>query len=136
MELKHTPKTQEELGDWAREQFQKANKHLAENGILFKSVVVEDSRYLAPFCAIWKIDTNEGQQFWVISGDMPSDYLPHSTAEDARTAIRHFSMKWQMQAESIRRQVTDKAQLDYAQLLEKKAEELYEMHISTKLWGE
>lgn len=135
MELKHNPKTQEELGDWARDQFQKANKHLAENGILFKSVVVEDCRYLAPFCAIWKIDTNDDGQFWVISGDMPSDYLPLSNAEDARTAIRHFSMKWQMQAETIRRQVTDKTQLDYAQLLEKKAEELYIMHTNEQLWG-
>jgi hypothetical protein len=134
MALNNNPKTQEELGDWAREQFQKANKHLAENGILFKSVVAEDSRYLAPLCAVWKIDTNEGKQFWVISGDMPSDYLPLSNAEDARTAIRHFSMKWQMQAETIRRQVTDKTQLDYAQLLETKAEALYEMHASNKLW--
>jgi hypothetical protein len=44
-------------------------------------------------------------------------------------------MKWQMQAETIRRQVTDKTQLDYAQLLETKAEALYEMHANNKLWG-
>ncbi|MBT4882928.1 MAG: DUF4826 family protein, partial [Glaciecola sp.] len=48
----NTPMTQAEHDQWVREQFQRANKHLAENGVLFDSVVVEESRYLAPYVAV------------------------------------------------------------------------------------
>ena len=47
--------TQAQQAEWARIQFQKANKHLAENGVLFESVVTDESRYLAPYLAVWKI---------------------------------------------------------------------------------
>lgn len=53
--VESVPHDQEQLAQWVREQFQKANKHLAENGVLFESVVIEDSRYLAPMVAVWKI---------------------------------------------------------------------------------
>ena len=135
MDKLKNPQNQEQLSEWVREQFQKANKHLAENGVLFKSVVAEDSRYLAPFCAVWKINANDNNQYWVISGDLPSDYLPISAAEEARGAIKYFSFKWQMQAEEIRSQVvSDKTQLDYAILLETKAEEIYKVQDNAQLW--
>ena len=129
------PQNQEELGVWVREQFQKANKHLAENGILFKSVTVEKCRYLAPICAVWQIATNDKKDYWVISGDVPSDYMALDGAGSARDAIRHFSFKWQMQAENIRRQVVDdQVQLNYAQILEQKAERLYQVFADDTLW--
>ncbi|MFT4807348.1 MAG: hypothetical protein ACI9LX_000665 [Paraglaciecola sp.] len=37
--------TEEQISEWVREQFQRANKHLAEKGVLFESVVTEESRY-------------------------------------------------------------------------------------------
>jgi len=42
------PISDEERATWVREQFQKANKFLAENGVLFDSVITEESRYLMP----------------------------------------------------------------------------------------
>ena len=45
------PISDEERATWVREQFQKANKFLAENGVLFDSVVTEESRYLIPYLA-------------------------------------------------------------------------------------
>ncbi|WP_100640764.1 DUF4826 family protein [Alteromonas facilis] len=129
------PQNQQQLGEWAREQFQKANRHLAENGLLFESVVAEESRYLAPFIAIWKINTSDKKQLWVVSGDLPVDFIPVSVADSARTALKHFALKWQLQAENIRQQVTnDKTQLDYAALLESRAESLFEMESQDKLW--
>ena len=35
------PISDEERATWVREQFQKANKFLAENGVLFDSVITE-----------------------------------------------------------------------------------------------
>ncbi|MBT0586586.1 DUF4826 family protein [Alteromonas oceanisediminis] len=136
MEQQQAPQNQEQLGEWVRTQFQKANKHLAENGVLFESVVAEDSRYMAPFVAIWKINANNQKQYWVISGDLPVDYLPSSVAEDARSALRHFALKWQLKAENIRSEAAnDATQTEYAQLLEARAEGLFELQSQDKLWA-
>ena len=62
------PISDEERATWVREQFQKANKFLAENGVLFESVVTEESRYLIPYLAVWKIKAMDSKRYWVISG--------------------------------------------------------------------
>ncbi len=135
MQNQQQPQNQEQLAEWAKEQFQKANRHLAENGLLFQSVVAEDSRYLAPLVAVWKINTNDDQQLWVISGDLPVDYVPVSVADSARAALKHFALKWQLQAENVRNQMgNDKTQLEYATLLEARAENLFELEMNERLW--
>lgn len=129
--------TQEELSQWVREQFQRANKHLAENGVLFESVVTEESRYLAPYAAVWKIKATDGQFFWVISGDLPADFMPIENESNARDALRHFSFSWQAKAENIRRlENADKTQLEYADLLQSRAEGLYRIYNEAQLWEE
>lgn len=126
---------QESLSLWVREQFQRANKHLAERGILFSTVVTEESRYLAPDVAVWKIKDTKGQFYWVISGDLPADALPESVAKTAREAFKHFSMTWQMKAENIKRNAqNDETQVAFADLLIKKAEYLYKVQAEDKLW--
>jgi hypothetical protein len=138
MNNKNTPITnQEELTTWVREQFQRANKHLAENGILFDSVVTEESRYLAPFVAVWKIKANDKKYYWVISGDVPCDFIPYESEKTARAAIRRFSFIWQIKAENIiKTQSNDKVQQDFANLLINKAENLYDIQADEKVWQE
>lgn len=123
------------LSTWVREQFQRANKHLAERGILFESVVTEESRYLAPYAAVWRIRAQDKKSYWVVSGDLPADAVPLEAAETAREAMKRFSYAWQMQAENITRSGTnDQAQLDFAALLIKKANMLYELSVDKKIW--
>ena len=55
-----------QLSEWVREQYQRANKHLAEQGVLFESVATEECRYLAPVVAVWKIKSTEGKYYWVL----------------------------------------------------------------------
>jgi hypothetical protein len=138
MNNKNTPITnQEELTTWVREQFQRANKHLAENGILFDSVVTDESRYLAPFVAVWKIKANDKKYYWVISGDVPCDFIPYESEKTARAAIRRFSFIWQIKAENIiKTQNNDKVQQDFANLLINKAENLYDIQADEKVWQE
>jgi hypothetical protein len=126
---------QQQLSEWVREQFQRANKHLAENGVLFDSVVTEASRYLAPFVAVWKIKSIENKYYWVISGDVPCDFMSFEHEKTAREAIRRFSMIWQMKAESILQSGTsDPVQHDFAKLLIAKAENLYQIQADEKVW--
>lgn len=130
-----TPMTQAEHDQWVREQFQRANKHLAENGVLFDSVVVEESRYLAPYVAVWKIKSQQGKYFWVISGDLPADYIPFDTAPDVRGALKHFSLSWQLKAENIHAtNGIDETQQNYAKLLADRAISLYQLSEKQDLW--
>lgn len=129
------PSDQDELGNWVRDQFQRANKHLAEHGVLFESVVTEESSYLAPYVAVWKIKSTDKQYHWVISGDVPCDFIPYESEKTAREAIRRFSFNWQVKAENIRQSGTqDKTQIEFANLLETRAEGLYDIQANDKLW--
>ena len=93
------------VSDWVRTQFQKANQYLAEKGILPDNVAVSESRYLTPLMAVWKITAQDRKQYWVISGDLPTDHMALSAAKDAREAVRAFSLQWQLKAEQIMNQV-------------------------------
>lgn len=125
--------TTEEQQKWVREQYQVATKYLAEQGLVTESVVVEESRYLIPFLSVWKLKVLDGSFYWVICGDLPTDHNTIDVAPNAREAVRHFSLKWQMQAENLL-QSGDKEQEQFARLLISRAEGLYDMHQQEKVW--
>jgi hypothetical protein len=127
---------QNNLSEWVREQFQRANKHLAEKGVLFDSVVIEESQYLAPYVAIWKIKALDGNFFWAISGEVPADFMPYESAKTARDALRGFSLRWQLQADNILHSGTnDKTQHAFADRLIVKAEAMYELFSNDEAWA-
>ncbi|MCW8090214.1 DUF4826 family protein [Alteromonas sp. ASW11-130] len=131
------PITEEEQAKWVREQFQRANQHLAENGVLFDSVVIEESRYLAPSLAIWKIKATDGKYYWVISGEVPVDFTLYENAKDARGLLTYFALKWQMKAENLRQaSANDPSQVNFAAFLQGKAESLYQIKERDELWRE
>lgn len=125
--------------EWIREHFQKANRFLAEKGVIPSNVIADESRYLAPYVAIWKMESKQPkkQTFWVMSGDLPSDYVDVNVAGTAREAIRHFSMMWQLKAENLHKSgaTKDPMQAKFAQLLVSRAESLYQIHNDDKLWA-
>ena len=136
-----SPEEMEKLRqEWVRTQFQKAIRFLAEKGVIPSKVLADESRYLAPYLAIWKMESKRPttKTYWVMSGDLPSDFVDLKVAKTARDAVRHFSMMWQMQAENLIRSGAtrrDATQAKFAQLLVSRAESLYRMHNDEKLWN-
>ena len=128
--------TEEQQSGWVREQYQKATKYLAEKGLVTENVAPQDSRYLVPVVAVWKLKTLDKQSVWVISGDLPCDHISLCAANNVREALRNFSMKWQLQAHSIEGSATDQTQLDFAKFLVSRAEGLYQLFEDEKLWPE
>jgi len=125
-----------QVNEWVRSQFQKANLHLAEKGVVMDSVAVQDSRYLPPYVAVWKINALDKQSYWVISGDLPTDHLELKAAESARDALRAFSFRWQVKAQQlIDAGISDQTAADYANLLVNRAHSLYQLFESENLWG-
>ena len=64
---------------------------------------------------------------WFIAGDVPLDYLPSANAPAPRDALRHFAMKWQLDAERTDDE-TEKAELIDL------AESVYELADDDRFW--
>lgn len=130
------PLTEQEIVKWSRESYQKATAFLAEKGIIAETVSMEQSRYLAPLVAIWKIKTTDSKWFWVISGDLPADMMAEEGAQSPREALKAFSFKWQLDSEKITTGQVKVAQPEqFASFLNSRAESLYELSESEDLWG-
>jgi hypothetical protein len=125
--------TQEQQQAWIREQYLKATKYLAEKGLVTESVADTESRYLIPLMAVWKINLLDKTKVWVISGDLPTDHLVLEQSEPARNVLRHFTFKWQIQADSLLKSDVEE-QVEYAKLLMNKAEGLYQLYAKDELW--
>ncbi len=125
--------TETQQKEWIREQYQVATKYLAQKGLVTNSVAVEESRYLVPVLAVWKITLMDKTKCWVVCGDLPTDHSNIDVAPNAREALRHFSLKWQMQAENLFKSA-DKEQAKFAQLLISRAEALYDLCEKDDLW--
>ena len=120
------PLNEQQMTAWVQAQFQKANQFLAQEGILFDSVITEQSRYLAPYLAVWKIKAMDQKVYWVISGDLPTDVALAVNATDARDVLRYFSLQWQLKAENLEANNTqqDARQAEFVQLLRSRADSL------------
>ena len=131
--------TDEERAQWVRDKFQAANKYLAELGLISDQIMIKESRYIAPVVSVWKFKTTNNDLVWVVTGDLPTDHVSVKAAATAREAIRHFSMQWQMRAETILRDEklsADETQQAFAKQLIEKGEGLYQLSNNDTLWNE
>ncbi|MDP4537808.1 DUF4826 family protein [Alkalimonas collagenimarina] len=127
--------TEQERIQWVQSQFRKGNEYLASKGILPDQVVVQESRYLAPLIAVWKMKSQDRQEYWVLTGDLPTDHMAVSVAPNAKEAIRAFSLNWQLKAQQILDSgSTDKTQKDFANLLISRAHGLYDLFDHDEIW--
>ncbi|RUO36520.1 DUF4826 family protein [Aliidiomarina sanyensis] len=127
--------SEQEMNNWVREQFQKANGYLAEKGILTDQVLTKESRYLAPHIAVWKFSLRGlTDKVWAISGVVPTDHVDAKVAKDARDALRHFSLRWQVRAEEILQSQPNETERKFAEVLVNHAEACYELVDNEQLW--
>lgn len=127
--------TDQERSQWVQSQFRKGNEYLASKGILPDQVFVKDSRYLAPIIAVWKMNSHDRKEYWVLTGDLPTDHMPVSSAPNAHEAIRAFSLHWQLKAQQILDSgSTDSTQQEFANLLISRAHGLYELFEQDAIW--
>lgn len=101
--------------------------------MVVKSINDKESRFLAPVMSIWKMNLLDESSVWVVTGDIPSDYAATTVAPSTRDTARHFSLKWQMQAENLLAS-NDSSQKEFAKYLISRAEGLYDMFDKDELW--
>lgn len=79
---------------------------------------------------------------WIICGDLPTDHVSSGVASTAREALKHFSLKWHLDAAryadpAARRKFGLDETMDWKRMtsqLVAKAEELYELAEDDRLW--
>lgn len=99
------PNDREAFQKWANEQMRAIATHLASHGLVVKDEIKVEARWHYPFRVLvaeaWGKRTPE-ERFWCIAGDVPTDHVESKAATDARGALRHFALRWQVQGARVR----------------------------------
>jgi hypothetical protein len=84
----------EKVWDWLVEQSTGVERYLERQRVKSESPVPRWE--LAPYVAVWQIDGG-----WVVSGDLPTDYVLDEAIQSPRDALRFFADKFAQMAECM-----------------------------------
>jgi hypothetical protein len=82
---------------WIRDERSRVEDYLKTEGVSHLGVAGTPSWHVAPYLAIWEVFSKANPTavgWWVVSGDVPTDYVSSADAHSAREAMRVFSMQW------------------------------------------
>ena len=122
--------SQEPYQSWIKTTLKQGVRELTRMGLFDDVVVQAKPAWAFPGqILIGKIRGrgNLNEFYWFICGNLPTDCLASNAAVTPRDAARHFSLKWQLDAE--------KKGLDGEELA-RQAEGLYELADEPGLWDE
>ena len=129
---------------WFAEQRTVAEQYLRGQQALFGSIEAEPAWAVVPYVAFWRaLGSRTGKPaYWVITGDLPTDFLPSDAASTPRVAARAFAERWRTVAEYLRQgkehptihvgAPQDRAGL--APLLQRRADTLHAWAASDDYW--
>jgi len=92
-----TELTRREEERWCEERRADVAEYLRSEGLHHGRVREWPAWHIAPYVSIWAIESATGAEsvgWWVICGDLPTDYLSASQAADPREALRAFAARW------------------------------------------
>lgn len=99
------PNDKEAYRAWADQQMRAMAKHLATRELVTKDEVRVEARWNYPFRILlaqaWGAKSAH-EKFWVIAGDVPVDHIEAGLVSDARSALKHFALRWQMQGARVK----------------------------------
>ena len=113
---------------WAKEHLDRAVNELIDAGRLAGITIEARPSWALPGrYVIGQVRDNSasGTFIWVIAGDFQTDTVDSAAAATARDAARHFSLKWQLDAERSP---------EAADAMIRRAEDLYAVVESDEAW--
>jgi len=89
---------------WLAEQRSLAERYLRGQRVPFGRIEGEAAWSVAPYVAFWRAlgDRSGEPVYWVITGDLPSDFLPSDAAPTPREAARAFAERWRSVASYLK----------------------------------
>jgi hypothetical protein len=109
----------DELRPWLRQQLDDAVPRLIEVGAFEDALIEVKPAWVLPAQLLVGKAREQGNPTafrWFICGDVPLDHVASDVATTPRELIRHFSMKWQIDASHLEEEAA-KALIDHAEAL-------------------
>ena len=116
--------------DWMRSLIDVAVRGAGDAGVSNEALVEARPAWALPnrlLVGQLRSQMNPRSFHWFIAGEVPLDFLPSANAPSPRDALRHFAMKWQLDAE----RTDDEA--EKAELIDL-AESVYELAEDERFW--
>lgn len=131
---------------WAREELDRAVQEITDQGVIDSPLVESRLAWSKPFEVVIGQLRDQGDEtefLWIVGGTVPVDCAHSRTAATPREAVRHFSMKWQLDAARYQEPATrERLALDPSRdwqalgaALVAKAEFLYAIFDDERLWS-
>ncbi|PCI68729.1 MAG: hypothetical protein COA86_05615 [Kangiella sp.] len=139
--------TQEEVEKefkiWSQKEYVKISKFCNSKGHQVTGVDQSRCQSLPPVLGLWFVKTRDKKvDLWCIAGEFPTDLANSKVAENAREALRYFSMSWQLQSAKLEEGLAEgkislqdkETQEKFIKELTTRAESLYELYSNDKIW--
>ena len=130
--------------EWSQKEYVKISKFCNSKGHQISGIEQSRCQTLPPVLGVWYVKTQDKKvDLWCIAGDFPTDLASSKIAENAREALRYFSMSWQLQAAKLEDGLAEgkislqdkETQEKFIKELTVRAENLYDLHANDKLWN-
>ena len=93
------PHTPEGEAQWLAEQRERVVAYLQAEEVAHGDVAGAPELHMAPHLALWVVaGPADKADWWVVSGDVPTDHVSSHRAPDPRAALRTFAKKWRTAA--------------------------------------
>ncbi|MGD8594920.1 MAG: DUF4826 family protein [Gammaproteobacteria bacterium] len=126
--------------DWLDDQQEVASQYMKRTGTNYGSIEHTPSFYLSPYVAVWAVESGISPGaigWWVITGDLPTDYISSSGISSAREAMSEFAKRWLNSVnvhKSGKHDPTITLSSETADLLEKRANILNDWASDDSMW--
>ncbi|SFS01069.1 protein of unknown function [Granulicella pectinivorans] len=90
---------------WCNQRREETTVYLHKEGLVHGEIGSWPAWHVAPYISIWAVEslkTPGAVGWWVISGDLPTDYISASSAKHPRQALRAFAETWEDVASHMR----------------------------------
>ena len=94
--------------EWVAIEREKVISYLVQQGCEHGGVAEWPAFHLDPYLALWAVQSAKAPGrigWWVISGDVPTDYMSGSSGYHPRDAMRYLSGQWMQIADCMARGV-------------------------------
>lgn len=101
MELDYDDPTIEK--QWCAERQAEVADYLRHEAVTYGRVGEWPAWHLAPYISVWAVESASRPNwlgFWVLCGDLPTDYVSAETIKHPRDAIRAIAQRW-LEASSV-----------------------------------
>lgn len=121
----------DELKEWIRKQLDVAVEELISANVFEAALIEVKPAWVLPSRILVGKVREQGNPVdfrWFVCGEVRLDHVPADTATTPRDAIRHFSMKWQLDASKLGDEASKSLVAD--------AEALYSLAEDDRFWSQ